>query len=313
MLGSAFLGVDGGGSGTEACVIRQDGRVIGKGSGGPGNVVYSSEGKAFLESVVRAVDAALSNAGIPLDEITLACVALSGAGRERDAGRARAALRSFFGETSFFVIEDTRAALAAAHGGSDGLILIAGTGSNCLGVSRGAFARSGGWGSLLGDEGSAYSIAVKGLRTAARASDGRSPATMLLGEFLKALGGQVPQDLIPLTHGLDRVLVAGLSRVVFGCAEAGDRVAGGILEEEARELSLMAAGVIERLGLREIRIGLTGGCFRNACYVDAVKRSLHTTIECSQPGATLEVFPADRSPSEGAAILAREAYARKIS
>lgn len=298
-MGDVYVGIDGGGSSTEACVAAGDGRVLGKGAGGPSNFHYCSR-ETFVDSVGRAVTGALAEAGRGLEDAAMACVALAGAGRADDAKRAGDMLRQLFGPVQFFVVEDTHAALAAAHGGGDGIIVIAGTGSNCLGVRNGQYASSGGWGSLFGDEGSAYMIAVEGLRAAAKCSDGRLGPTRLLDDVLRALSGSKPGDMISLIHEADRTRIAQLSRVVFAAAEAGDAEAVRILDEQAQELAVAAGAVARRLGQARPEIGLVGGCFRNPGYVAAFERRVHERL----PDAG--VSQVTRAPSEGAAILARE-------
>ncbi len=300
-----FLGIDGGGTHTEACLIDSEGRVLGKGSGGPSNLFYAEE-KVFVGSVSDAVQGALREAGLQIADIAMACAGLAGAGGPASIAKAEGLLNPLFGATPFIVVGDTMSALAAAHGGGNGVILIAGTGSNCMGVKDGTYAMSGGWGSLLGDEGSAYSIAVKGLRIAAKSSDGRSKPTSMLDLFLGALGGKGPRDLISLTRNLDRPGIAGLARAVFDAASAGDEAALGILDEEAAELALMVLAVSARLGLDEVRLGLVGGCFKSAAYV----RSLRRALSARTAGPAVEIVEGVRPPGEGAAILARAKWRR---
>jgi len=298
-----YLGVDGGGSSTKACVVASDGKALSAGVGGPSNIYYSSD-EEFVGSLRDAVGQALAGTSTTLESVRMACVALAGAGRPRYADRAATLLRKVFGDVPFFVVEDTRAALAAAHEGRDGIALIAGTGSNCIGSKDGEVASAGGWGSLLGDEGSAYRIAVRGLQAAAKAADGRGPAAGLLEGVLSALGGETPKDLIDLTQGLTRSDLAGLSRVVFAAAGVGDGEAMRILDEESGELALMVKAVASRLGMQGLRVGLVGGCFMNSLYVDMLRRHLQRLS-----GFSLEaLFVVSRPPCEGAALLARERW-----
>ena len=301
-----FLGVDGGGSSTKACAMVADGPVLGKGSGGPSNFHYC-EREVFIESVRSAVAEALSAAGRTLTSVSMACIALAGAGRASDAEQAAGMLRTALEPVPLFVVEDTQAALAAAHGGGDGIIVIAGTGSNCLGIKDGEYASAGGWGSLFGDEGSAYMVAVEGLRAAAKSADGRIAQTRILAGVLAAAQVNAPRDLVALIHESDRTRIAQLSRVVFDAAEAGDVAAMRIVDEQARELALAAETVARRLGMSAPRIGLVGGCFNNPGYVAAFKTHLRSRVHDAR------VAPVTREPCEGAAILAKERWTREHS
>lgn len=295
----AYIGVDGGGSSTEACVMTQDGRVLGKGTGGPSNFHYCSR-DVFTESVRQAVAGALNEAHRSAGDVGMACLALAGAGRASDAAKARDMLSPVLDPLPFYIVEDTKAALAAAHGAGDGIIVIAGTGSNCLGVKDDRYASAGGWGSLFGDEGSAYMVAVEGLRAAAKSSDGRLGPSRILPDLLSALGAAAPGDLVSLIHDPDRSRIARLSRAVFGAADAGDAEAMRILEAQAQELAIAASAVASKLALIAPGIGLVGGCFLNPLYVALFERRVRSLLPDAQ------VFQVSRAPSEGAAILARE-------
>ncbi|HHW18494.1 MAG TPA: hypothetical protein GXX30_06295 [Firmicutes bacterium] len=315
-----FLGIDGGGTTTKATVVDDFGNVLGTGSGGPSNIYFTPEDQ-ILSSVRDAIGEALGatpfsgrsdaplSGRLRLEDIRGACVALAGAGRESDVARASNMLKTVFGSVPFFVVEDSKAALAGAHGGKDGIVVIAGTGSNCIGVRKGIYRRAGGWGSLLGDEGSAYNIARKGLIAALRAYDGRGPETSLTRKFEERLGVRTPEEILPRVHALDRPGIAALSAVVFELSEV-DLVARNILMEEAGELSLMVNAVARGLGFcsgktqvpEKFPVAMVGGCFKERVYREMFESSLASTV----PGA-VPVSPIHQ-PSVGAALMARERF-----
>ncbi len=295
---SLYIGVDGGGTGTEACVVDERGAVLGRGRGGPSNINYVSE-DALTESIQAAVFECLNSAGVSLDAIGGACLALAGAGGDNPQ-RIRKAVLPIFGDCPFIIVEDTYSALAAAHGGKDGIVVIAGTGSNCLGVKDGKYASAGGYGALLGDEGSAYSIALKGLRKVMRAFDGREPPTVLTDLILKATGRKSPRDFIRLTLEMDRTAIAALSQYVFLAADGlQDAGAAAILRDGARDLVEMVSAVARSLGLEAPDVAARGGCFRSGTYLAALRDELSRTL----PEAKL--FHSTEPASEGAGILAR--------
>lgn len=299
--GPLFLGVDGGGTGTEACVMDMDGRVLGSGRGGPSNINYVPE-ETFVSSVADAVSGSLAEAGISLKNLSMACLAMAGAGGDNPP-RIRRTASPILGECPFIVVEDTYSALAAAHGGKDGIVVIAGTGSNCLGVKDGRYAYAGGYGALLGDEGSAYSIAVKGLRAALRSHDGREGPTVLTKLLLEGTGATSPRDFVRLTLELDRHGIALLSSFVFQAAsDFRDDAALRILRQEARDLACMARAVSANLGLSAPKVTPKGGCFKNPVYLNEFETQLKKVL----PEARLVAAP--RPASEGAAILARDHY-----
>jgi N-acetylglucosamine kinase-like BadF-type ATPase len=299
-----FLGVDGGGTSTEACVMDHRGTVLGIGRGGPSNINYVDQTE-LADSIRTAVNKCLALSGISLDDIAGACLALAGAGDENPK-RIRGAVLPFFGNCPFTIVEDTYSALAAAHEEGDGIVVMAGTGSNCVGMRNGRYASAGGYGALLGDEGSAYSIALRGLRKVMRAFDGREPSTALTSLFLTAMEAGKPRDFIHLTLGMGRADIAALSQIVFRAAdELRDGVAVEILRAEAAELVEMVCAVARKLDLRAPNVAARGGCFKSATYLSALQEELSRVL----PEAKL--FHSTTPASLGAAVLARTRFAAK--
>jgi len=145
-------------------------------------------------------------------------------------------------------------ALVAGVGDAPGIVIICGTGSIAYGRNTpNEAARSGGWGHLLGDEGSGYWIGCRALRAVARAADGRGPATTLSARVLAHFGVERPSDLIhevydrPLRHSV----IAQVARAVQAARDEGDEVATAILEEAAHELIAAARSVTKRLRMEE--------------------------------------------------------------
>lgn len=297
-----FLGVDGGGTGTEACLTDAGNTVLGRGRGGPSNINYIDEA-GFADSVRDAVSMCLAEAKKPLEAVSSACLALAGAGGG-NSEKIRSVARRVFGRCPFSVTEDTYSALAAAHEGRDGIVVIAGTGSNCLGTKQGRYASAGGYGALLGDEGSAYSIALKGMRAALRSYDGREGPTLLTDLSLAATGAKSERDFVAVTLAQDRHSIAALSRVVFEAAEMGDPAALRILADESEDLADMVKAVAAALDMGKPDVAARGGCFKNEIYLRRLRERLKEIL----PGANLR---ADTRPaSEGAAILARTFYVK---
>jgi N-acetylglucosamine kinase-like BadF-type ATPase len=138
-------------------------------------------------------------------------VRLAGADREENRQRLERWARDRRLARVFRVVHDAAPLLAAGTPNGWGVALIAGTGSFAFAQSRdGATARAGGWGYLLGDEGSGYAIALAGLRAAALAVDRRGRRTALVEGFMARLGVPKPVDLIPAVYRIanDRKAIA---------------------------------------------------------------------------------------------------------
>lgn len=162
-------------------------RVISTGTGGPSNC-YAVPPATVFNSVMEAISNCLDNHLETLSSVEVTCLALAGAVRQEDRDRLTKLLKPIFPSgSSFFIVEDSLAALAAAHEGKDGIVIIAGTGSNCVGMRGGKVTKAGGWGYLIGDEGSAYDISRRALNAVFRAYDGRGPQTAIAPLVLSRL------------------------------------------------------------------------------------------------------------------------------
>ncbi len=123
-----------------------------------------------------------------------------------------------------------------------GIVLIAGTGSIALGQDRhGKRARAGGWGYLIGDEGSGYDLGRRGIRAAAKAADGRGLQTSLLPMLLAHWGLEQPLQIIDRVYrDRDKAAIAECAQLVFEAAEAYDPVAARLVQSGAAELAAAA-------------------------------------------------------------------------
>jgi N-acetylmuramic acid 6-phosphate etherase len=231
------LGIDGGGSHTTALLARGD-LVLGRGLGGPSNLQTVGVSRAFA-SLDQAVEQAFAAAGMPRETVAAACLGLAGADRSED----REVIRGWSSRVALAghvdVTSDAALLLAAGTPEGWGLAVIAGTGSIAFArAADGRTARAGGWGYLLGDEGSGYAIAVAGLQAVARATDGRGAATVLTKRLLAALELEHPQQLIGCVYGkLDRPAIAALAPLVLDASAAGDAVAQSLVEHSAAALA----------------------------------------------------------------------------
>jgi N-acetylglucosamine kinase-like BadF-type ATPase len=150
---------------------------------------------------------------------------------------------------------------------ADGISVIAGTGSMAYGEYGGRGARSGGWGELIGDEGSAYWIAREGFSLFSRMSDGRAPRGALHELGRQRFGITHDLDLCSQVYGVDanaRGAFAQFARVVHEAAEAGDAAARDIFTRAARELAALVFAVRATLGVPDsvtLPVSWSGGAF----------------------------------------------------
>jgi N-acetylglucosamine kinase-like BadF-type ATPase len=300
-----FLGVDGGASKTAALVMDAEGKLLGDGIAGPSNHLRVGIETAS-RNIERAVNKALVAADVASREITWAYCGIAGADHPAHRQEVVDSLNIFFPRGNFTVDNDARIALTGAIGFGAGVVVIAGTGSVAFGRNeKGEEARAGGWGPIVGDEGSAYGIARAGLAAVLRGFDGRGPKT-LIAELLER-GYEMSAEELPrfvyasTTHADD---IARYSRVIIEAAQANDAVALGILQDAGRELGLSVAAVARRLGIgdRELPVAYVGGTFRAGELLLAPMRD---TIKRELPKAV--VNRPLRKPVEGAAMMAKRA------
>lgn len=211
------------------------------------------------------------------------------------------------------IFHDAKISLTANFHDNAGVSLTAGTGSICVAQnSAGNMFRVGGWGHLMSDEGSAYSIAVNALRATALSFDGRGESTALLKAFLTETGCESFEQLVAAVYEnyAKKSALAGLAGVVTKCARNGDKVALNVLEKAAEELFSLCASVIEKGGFagRKFGICFNGGVLK---YDDIVKKSLalklRNSYDCIISENTVKAV-------YGAAELALKSYfTRKLS
>ncbi len=253
---SLLLGIDGGGTSTTAWLADVGGASLGRGVAGASNAKAVGR-DAARASLGTAIALAFVDASIPRVPVQVACLGLAGFDRPEDRALLEGWSESDGWADRLVLVNDGDLVLAAGTPEGVGVAVIAGTGSIAVGRSHdGRTVRAGGWGHLLGDEGSAYSVALAGLRLVARRIDGREALNVL-----KAKGGREPADIprdggplavalcrqLNIAHpdelitavyaeGMDRTRIAGLAKAVAAVADDDPDVRSWILEPAGFEL-----------------------------------------------------------------------------
>jgi glucosamine kinase len=246
------IGVDGGGTGCRARLEQLEGHVLGTGSGGPAAIRFGID--RSIAAVQQACLAALADAKLPREALAAmdAAIGLAGLGRQGIAARLAELPHPF---RSIQFVEDATIACIGAHGGRDGGVVIAGTGSVGVALIEGRMVRVGGYGFPISDEGSGADLGLQAVRLALRAHDGRTVATDLAHRIMADFGN----DPFEVGDWMDRATAtdyATFAPLVIRCAREGDPAARGIVRE--------AAGLIGDIVLRLVemgapRVALSGG------------------------------------------------------
>ncbi|MEX5294098.1 BadF/BadG/BcrA/BcrD ATPase family protein [Kocuria sp. CPCC 205268] len=286
---SILIGLDIGGTTTHG-LRSEDGHPVRETVGGSANVQNVSPGEAS-----RALAGVLGELGASGADVVVA--GAGGVDTDADAEALRALIAPHAGAARVVVVHDTRLVLAAG-GCRTGIAVIAGTGSAAWGAAPdGREARAGGWGHLLGDEGSGYWLGRELVRRAlARLDDGLLPDA-LDRAVLAHCGIDEPGRLIQRFHArADRGFWAGLSRVAFEAAPHDDD-ALQLVDRAAAALADLAATVARRLELTgPVVVG--GGLAR---HQPLLRQRLR---EASAARGLGELRVLERDPVHGAAVLA---------
>jgi N-acetylglucosamine kinase-like BadF-type ATPase len=323
-----ILGIDGGGTHTVALLAQispsigpssvgnpqlttDNWSLLGRGEAGPSNLQAVGQHRAF-----RAIDDAVENAfraaSVARRPVEVAWLGVAGAGRPED----QALIRDWAIKTKLAdhveVSHDAPLLLAAGTPEGWGVAVVAGTGSIAFArAPDGRTSRAGGWGFLLGDEGSGYAIGLAGLQAVARAADGRGPETVLTKHLFERLRLSRSDELIAAIYqtGLDRPAIAALAPLVIDAADGGDPVASAIVQEGAQQLALAAATSARQLGLTSpIPLALAGGLLlRSPTYRDCLVRALQAV------GIIVNPIELVSEPAEGAVRLAMSCAAKDTS
>ena len=288
-----LLGIDGGGTRTRAVLVDTSGSTIHRAEAGPSNLNHSD-----WETVCASLRSIVERCTENLDEPPLAaCVGLAGA----SAQNTRGALMEIFKDLLPIptdLTSDAEIALDGAFIGEDGILLNAGTGSICIGrSSNGVLVRSGGWGSLVDDAGSASWIGRSAITQSLREKDGRSPPSALSPTIFKALGLEESSQII------DRIYRPPLSPAEFGqlapivsrLAESGESSANAIIEAAVDELEQLARAAAAQLPKSAHCICLSGGLLAGKTLI-----SKHLADRLEDMEIKLGVLP----PLSGAIIRA---------
>ncbi|MEH1801062.1 MAG: N-acetylglucosamine kinase [Nostoc sp.] len=309
------LGIDGGGSKT-VCVLMDDScQVLGRGEAGPSN--YQSIG---IEATLQSIQSAIHNAV----EVTIIkntvnieaiCLGLAGVGRAADIEVVKGLVQELQNHKSLPIIwalqpanivicNDALIALVGGIGQPVGIVVASGTGSIVFGRNhQGHTKRVGGWGYILGDEGSAYKIAVSGMNAALKYYDGREISTSLLEAFKQHLDLESIEDLIELIYRREWGVkqIAALAPIVDLAAASGDIVANMIIDDAVKDLVKATSTIIDAIFNSDsiLEVVTTGSVWLGRCKIH--ERFVASLVN-KFPKVNV-IFPRDE-PAYGAGLLA---------
>ncbi len=303
--GRFLLGVDGGATKTLAAVLDVESRALHLAQGGPSNEDAVGTQSA-VQAVLGAADEAIERAGIEPRGLAAAVLAIAGTDTEAVARHVHSARTD-----EWIVVNDVVGAWATATGAGPGVAAISGTGSNVFGVGPGGRPwRAGGWGHLVGDEGSGYWLGLESIKAALRDRDASGPATAITDaapEFfavasIEALAVQV------YSKPLSKSEIASFAIETTRLAYRGDAVARELFRRGAADLAVQIATVIEQTGLAgggSFPVGLIGSAFKaGPAFVEPIAGAIHERA----PQARVSIV--EMAPVTGSLLLAARACGR---
>jgi len=296
-----FLGIDGGGTKTE-CVIGDEQRILASSLGSTIKIKKVGEDAAAV-ALEAAIEGACKEAKITPRELARTCIGIAGSTIPEVTDWTYSILRQLLsGEV--VVLDDARIAHHAAFHGTAGVLVIAGTGSNVLGINdRGDIGRAGGWGPMISDEGSGFWIGRRAVAQAMRAHDAHRQ-THLLTAVMQAWDLKTKEELVSTANSNPPPDFSSLLPEILRCADTGDELAVNILGAAADELAELARIVIRKLwpAPATVAVALTGGVFVHSPFI---RQRFADSIHHECVGIRVNTEPVH--PVMGALALARKA------
>lgn len=254
-----LIGVDGGATKTIAAAFDLNTRTVAAAETGPSN----PEAVGF-EAAAASINAAISSALGESTPVAAAVLAVAGIDTGAEQQRLLSGVTALEARVTL-AVNDVVAAWAAGSLATPGIAAISGTGSNTFGVDpRGGAWRAGGWGHIVGDEGSGYMIAVNAIRAVLAYRDGRKDWTPLVPRLLEFYGLRHIEDVKEIIYrDFDKARIAAFAEQVAEAADEGDGVATAIFQDAAAALAEQISAVYAALNFGgSAEVTLIGSNFR---------------------------------------------------
>lgn len=296
-----YIGVDGGGTKTQCILADENLRIIKSAVGLASNplVVGFKVSAQRLLSLIKKVKGN--------KKVEFCVIGIAGAGRKNHSGLLLKEIKKVSASYNFVlpplkILPDIEIALEGAFNSKPGAILIAGTGSVLyLKDSNNNIIRIGGYGRLIGDEGSGYSIGRKAIASISKSLDSRLPLTNLSKHFSKKYGIDDTNSLITLVNSND-FNIAELAKIVINLASKKDKECIQILDEEVSELILHIKALTKKIKTDKINLSFSGNLLSSSNYYS---KKLQQELRKQFPEIRIVKF---KYPPEIGAVLIAKKY-----
>jgi N-acetylglucosamine kinase-like BadF-type ATPase len=294
------VGLDGGGTKTAVTIVDESGNVVHTFTSGAIN--YNGQDEASVGASLEEIFRTIASVCDGLIHCAQVCIGAAGVSNPTVKTRLESSVRAYGYEGGLIITGDQDTALCGAHNRELGIILIAGTGSICYGKNEtGDTHRAGGYGYLIDDEGSGYSIGRDLLSAVVRAHDGRLSETVIARMVFEQLGMTSIQQIIGFGYDkqTNKKDIAALAPILSKACELGDEAALAIAGKSARSLLELVVPVAERLSMQDGTLAIAGSAllknsFVQTSFIDLLKER-YPAMTCITP---------KRDAASGAALMA---------
>jgi len=300
-----LIAFDCGATKTECALADINGNILYTTTGGAANFLVTGTNETS-RIIVSLLNDCIKKLNTDYSEIENVVIGAAGAGRKKDAGKLESSLFEIFASDgikirSLKVVSDAQIALQGSFPNEAGCTLIAGTGSIIYGKNeRGNIYRVGGFGRLLGDEGSGFSIGRKGLQAAAKYFDGQGDETLIVKLIEEKYSINTADELIKKVYK-DNFDIASIAKIVLIAAQNEDKIAHNILLEETDELIHHISTMMKKMDTIDLRVSFAGSLIiNNNIYSDMLRDKIKTAFP------SVNIVEPKHSPIEGAILLAKE-------
>ena len=221
-----FFGVDGGGTKTEFLIIDENGKMLARNLQ-PTSHYKQTSFSNFKHVIESGVTDVCKQLNISIKDLTYSFIGIPGYGEiVEDIPKLEKIVFEIINSNNFKCGNDSEVAWAGSLACQPGINLVAGTGSIGFGHDKNNnIARTGGWGDLIGDEGSAHWLSLKMLEIFTKQSDGRLEKTALYNIVSDKLSLKEDFDILDLVlnkYERKRDKIASLAYLVYEAAKVGD-------------------------------------------------------------------------------------------
>lgn len=306
-----LIGIDGGGSKTKTVISDLSLLILHTASGGASNFLVNDK-QDVAASIREQISECISHIKLTPDDELIIVIGTAGAGRKKEAELFKDFLLNFLNEEipciSELVIEsDALITLEGAFEGKTGAIMISGTGSIMFAKDEnGTLHRVGGFGRLIGDEGSGFRIGMKGLNILSKFFDGRIEHT-LLNKLIPERFGLLSSEILINKIYKENFDIASIAPVVIYAAKKSDPYALKIIDEETEELISHIKAMLKKIKTDHLNLVLTGGLLLQDTLFT---KTLRTKI--SNEFSSIRIVEPSHPPEKGALLIAKRIAENKI-